>query len=223
MKLKDISPQDRPLERLISLGENSLSNAELLALILKTGTKDNNILNLTNLILSKYPLEKLDNISINELTKIKGIGQIKGAQIKAVFELSKRLNQKLVNNSKKIFSSLDAYNYVKFDFENKYQEVLIVIYLDNSNRIICKKTITIGTSDTTLISPKEILYYALKENAGKIIICHNHLSLECYPSKEDKVSTEQLKRSCKDMDITLSDHLIISEDSFYSFRDNQLI
>ncbi len=221
MRLKDISPDNRPLERLESLGTESLSNAELLAIILKTGTKGNNIIDISNQILSKHSIEKLPHCSITELCLIKGIGRVKASQIKAVFELHKRiLNFK--NNSKKIISLSQIYKLLKPDLENKSQEHLITIFLNN-NELISKKLITIGTSSNTLISQKDILSQALKENANALVIAHNHPSGDCRPSKEDLLATSRLKKSARALDIHLLDHMIFSKDNVYSFRQNNIL
>jgi len=221
MKLKDICIENRPLERLLYKGVDKLSNYELLAIIIKTGTKDQNVLNLSNTILSKFKLNKIDQVTINELLKIKGIGKVKAAQIKAVFELNKRINHFKINESNKIFSAKDAYNYLKNDFLNKNQEHLIAIFLDRNNNILSKKIITIGTNNQTLISNKDICYSAIKENAHAVIIAHNHPSNDCFPSIEDKKSTIDLKKALENLEILLLDHLIITDNNFYSFKKNE--
>jgi DNA repair protein RadC len=219
MKLKDISCDNRPVERLISSGANNLSNSELLSIIIKTGTKGNNVLNLSNIILNKFKINKLDNVSIRELEDIKGIGKIKAAQIKAVFELSKRINNYEIKDLQKIFKARDVYEYLKGDFLNKTQEHLIALYLDRNNNIISKKIVTIGTNNQTLVSNKDIAYYAIREKSDFIIIAHNHPSNDCYPSFEDKVATKNLKKALHVLEIELLDHLIITDNNYYSFKE----
>jgi len=219
MKLKDFSPDNRPLERLLNNGCEKLSNSELLSIIIKTGTKENNVLALSNIILGKFNLNELNNATINELLRIKGIGKVKAAQIKAVFEISKRINYYKTENLHKISRAKDAYEYLKKDFLNKDQEHLIAIYLDKNSKIISKRIITIGTNNQTLVSNRDIAYYAIKERASAIIIAHNHPSNDCYPSFEDKQATRNLKKALKLLEIELLDHLIITDDNYYSFKE----
>ena len=222
MRLKDISPENRPLERLKTHGTNSLSNTELLAIILKTGTRNSNILEISNQILSKYTFQDLENASITELIKIKGIGEVKASQIKAIIELYKRISIKNIKENQKIYSPKTAYEILRHDIENLEKEVLIALFL-KGNEIVSKKIITIGTDNQTLISEKEIIRQAIKENAQGIIIAHNHPSGECYPSREDKIATTRLKDVCKNLDFTLLDHLIITSKEYYSFKENNCL
>lgn len=222
MRLKDIAPENRPLERLSREGEKSLSNSELLAIILKTGTKENNVLDISNQVLSMYTFQDLENISINQLLKIKGIGIVKASQIKAIIELYKRISIKNIKATEKIYSPKTAYEIIRHDIENKEKEYLIALFL-KGNEVISKKIITIGTDNQTLISEKELLREALKENAQAIIIAHNHPSGECYPSREDKLATEKLKNACKLVEINFLDHLIITSEKYYSFKENNLL
>ncbi len=219
MRLKDISPENRPLERLKEYGSKSLSNTELLAIILKTGTKDINILDLSNQVLSRYPFETLENTSIQELLTIKGIGPVKACQIKAIIELYKRISLKNIKENIKVYSPKTAYEILRLDIENKENEFLVALFL-KGNQIISKKIITIGTDNQTLISEKEIIRQAIKENAQGIIIAHNHPSGECYPSREDRIATNRLKDVCKNIDINLLDHLIITKEKYFSFKEN---
>ncbi|MCK9293117.1 MAG: DNA repair protein RadC [archaeon] len=222
MRIKDIPLENRPLERLLEKGPETLSTAELLAIILKNGTKGNNIIDLSNLILSKYPINKLKNCSITELDSIKGIGKVKACQIKAIFEINKRINLKETNNDLKIYSPKQVYDIIKYDLEEKTQEHLIAVYL-KGNKIVSKKLINIGTDDQTLISAKEIVKTGIQENAQAIIIAHNHPSDINQPSHQDKVTTRELEKSLKLLDIKLLDHLIITKDKYFSFKENNLL
>lgn len=229
MKIKEMSQDCRPLERLLSCGPESLSQAELLALIIKTGTKDNNVLDICQEIFSKYPLKEIGNISITELRKIKGIGKVKASQIKAVFEISKRIlsSEKKILKSPtektKIVCPTDVYNLLFNVFFGQTQEKLIAIFLSHRNDVIDYKTITTGTSNQTLISSKDIVLEAMRHGADGIIIAHNHPSGICEPSIDDKQATEMLKKAAKLMDIQLIDHVIISENETFSFREKGLI
>ena len=221
MKLKDISPNNRPIERLVLYGENNLSTAELFAIILKTGTRNKNIIDLSNELLSEFTMSNLANSTITELRSLKGIGVVKAAQIKAIFEIHKRINNFKIEKNK-IFKVEQVYNLIKEDLENKEQENLLTVFLKNNN-FISKKIITIGTSDETLISQKDILRYAIKENANAIIIAHNHPSGNKSPSQQDKQETNKLIKIANQLSISVLDHLIITKDGFFSFKQNNLI
>lgn len=222
MKLKDITPENRPVERLVEHGENVLSNSELLAIILKNGIKGKNVLEISNRILAKYSFKQLESVSLKELTKIKGIGTMKAAQIKAVIELYKRISLKNITVIEKVYTPKTAYELLRYDIENKEKEHLIALFLVG-NQVVSKKIITIGTMDQTLISEKEILKEALRENAQGIIIAHNHPSGECKPSSQDKIATEKLKNACKVIDVVFVDHLIITSETYFSFKENNLL
>jgi DNA repair protein RadC len=223
MKLKDISPENRPLERLLSCGPESLSNAELLALIIKTGTKKENVLNISQKILTKISIKKLSSTTTTELMKIEGIGKVKACQILSIAELSKRINYITNTNNYKIYQPKDVYDYLIYDFDGLSQEKLIALYMNSKNEIISKKIVSIGTDDQTLIPIKEITTYALKEQAKGVIITHNHPSGDPSPSSEDKYATKNLKTSLKLLELQLIDHVIFGKNSFFSFKEKQLI
>ncbi len=229
MKIKEMACENRPLERLLYCGAESLSQAELLALVIKTGTKENNVIDICQEIFSKFSLKDIGNIPITELEKIKGIGKVKACQIKAVFEISKRIlssEKKTLNSPKektKIVSATDVYNLLFDVFFGITQEKLVAIFLSQRNDVIDYKTITTGTSNQTLISSKDIVLEAMRHGADGIIIAHNHPSGICEPSIDDKMATEALKKSAKLMDIRLIDHVIISEKEIFSFREKELL
>jgi len=223
MKLKDISPENRPLERLLTIGANSLSNAELLALIIKTGTKRNNVLNISHKILTNISIKKLSTTTITELTKIEGIGKTKAAQILSIAELSKRINYITNVNNYKIFQPKDVFDYLRYDFDCLSQEKLIVLYINPRNEVISKKIIAIGSDEQTIIPIKEIINYALKENAKGVVVTHNHPSGDPQPSTEDRYATKNLKQSLKLLDLDFVDHVIFGKNSFFSFKEKQLL
>jgi len=229
MKIKEMSIENRPLERLLNFGAESLSQAELLALVIKTGTKENNVLNISQEIFSKFQLRDIGSVSISELQKIKGIGKIKACQIKAVFEISKRIlsqeirTLKSPEERKKIICPTDVYNLLFPVFFGVTQEKLVAVFLTHRNDVIDYKVITTGTSNQTLISSKDIVLEAMRRGADGIIIAHNHPSGICEPSLDDKQATDILKRAAKLMDISLLDHIIISEKETFSFREKGLI
>jgi len=224
MKIKDYTPENRPVERMIEKGSDTLSDAELLAIILKTGTKNKNVLELANQVLSKFPINSIDNLEISELTEINGIGKVKASQIKAIYELHKRLSgrKNILKEDIKVYAPSQIYEYLKEDIGNKLQENLVAIFLKGNN-IISKKIITIGTDSQTLISHKNIISLALRERAQALIIAHNHPSGEAYPSREDISETQKLSRISKELDICFLDHLIVTKEGYFSFKEKGMM
>lgn len=220
MKIKEIPINDRPIERLINNGSNVLSNDELLAILLKTGTKEMSAKELGTLILKKININELKNITFEELINIKGIGNKKAAVIMAAIELSKRMNQKVVNIRDKISDPLNIYNHYKEILKDKKQEHFYAIYLDIKNKIIKDKLLFIGTINYSMVHPREIFKEAYLIGAISIIIVHNHPSGEVLPSKNDIETTKQLDAVGKLMGIPIIDHIIIGENKYYSFCEN---
>jgi len=229
MKIKEMAAENRPVERLLTCGAEGLSNAELIALVLKTGTKERSVLDIAQEFFSKYQLKDIGGVTIPELLKIKGIGKVKACQIKALFEISKRMlcQEKTVLKSpeqiKKIVCPMDVRDFLYPVFFGLTQEKLVAVFLTQRNDIINYKVITTGTSNQTLISSKDIVLEALRNCADGIIIAHNHPSGVCEPSIDDKQATENLKKASRLMDISLLDHVIVSGDEVFSFREKGLI
>ncbi|MGT2749986.1 RadC family protein [Streptococcus orisasini] len=209
-----------PRERLLTYGPESLSNQELLAIILRTGTRKEHVLNLSNNI-----LERLDSIadfrtlSLEELQTIAGISQIKSIEMKAILEFSKRVNQAEYSFKERILSSERLAKVMMAELGDKRQEHLVAIYLDTQNRIIKKKIIFIGSVRRSVAEPREILHYACKSMATSLIVVHNHPSGTTYPSENDLLFTEKIKRSCDDLGIVFLDHIIVGKKEYYSFRE----
>ena len=219
-KIKEIPINDRPIERLINNGSSVLSNDELLAILLKTGTKEMSAKDLGTLILNKVNINELKNITYEQLTNIKGIGDKKAAVIIAAIELSKRMNQKVINIRNEISDPLLLYNHYKEILKDKKQEHFYAIYLDIKNKIIKDKLLFIGTINYSLVHPREIFKEAYLIGAISIIIIHNHPSGEVLPSKNDIETTKQLIAVGKIMGIKIIDHIIIGENKYYSLYEN---
>lgn len=218
MKLKELPTRELPRERLINVGETNLTNEELLSIILRTGTKDMNVKEVSNNILSSINnINDLNNISVIELSKIKGVGIVKAVTLKASIELGKRVSNIEITNMMKLNNSDIVHNTFKSLFIGLKQEKLLAIYLDNKKRLIEFKFISLGTKDQTIFSPRDIIYNAIKCNASGIIIIHNHPSLDITPSKADKIMTNTLVNSCNIVGIPLLDHLITNTKEYYSF------
>ncbi len=218
MKIKDISPENRPRERLQLQGPSSLSNAELLALILKSGTNRENILEICKKLISKYSLDGLAQTTLQELTQEHGIGKAKACQIIALFELYKR-TKNLQKEKVQIKSAQDIANIYLPKLQPLNKEQFVVVYLDARNRIISDETITVGTVSASIIHPREVFHGAIKNLASAIIVIHNHPSGDPTPSKEDLEVTEKLWQTGELLGIKLVDHLIIGK-TYWSWKEN---
>ena len=209
-----------PRERLLDLGAEQLSNQELLAILLRTGTKKRPVLEVSTHILGSLDsLADFRSLSLQELQKIKGIGQVKSIEIKAMIELANRINKAEYSKQERIMSSERLAKKMMMELGDKKQEHLVAIYLDTQNRIIEQKTIFIGTVRRSIAEPREILHYACKNMATSVIIVHNHPSGSPTPSENDLNFTEKIKRSCDTIGIVCLDHIIVGKNDYYSFRE----
>ena len=210
-----------PQERLEKMGEKALSNSELLAIILRTGTKEDNVFHLSQRVFDKFQnLHDFKQASLEELRSITGVGKVKSAQIKAMIELGKRIqiaNQEL---GEKITSSFSLAQSLIAQTKDYKQEHLIVIYLNTQNMVIRRKTVFVGTLNSSIAHPREIFREAVKFSASSIILAHNHPSTDPQPSSNDKSLTKQIQEAGNTMGIPLIDHLIVGNDDYYSFREN---
>ena len=223
--IKDIPLNERPRERLINKGVEYLSNEDLLAILLKTGTKENSVKVLANNILKQLDdINNLKEINLERLVKIKGIGKAKACELLAAIELGKRLNKKIDNlNQIKIYSSNSIYEYYQDKLKDKLQEYFYCVYLDTKNHIIKDKLLFIGTINESLIHPREIFKEAYLLSASGIICIHNHPSGNVNPSNNDIIMTKQLVEVGKILGIKVLDHIIIGKNNYYSFNDNDLV
>ncbi|VGQ25336.1 RadC family protein [Streptococcus pyogenes] len=213
-----------PRERLMRLGAESLSNQELLAILLRTGNKEKHVLELSFYLLSHLDsLADFKKMSLQELQHLAGIGKVKAIEIKAMIELVSRIlaTDKTLTDS--VLTSVQVAEKMMAALGDKKQEHLVVLYLDNQNRIIEEKTIFIGTVRRSLAEPREILYYACKNMATSLIVIHNHPSGNIEPSSNDYCFTEKIKRSCEDLGIICLDHIIVSYKDYYSFREKSTL
>ena len=209
-----------PRERLMDLGAEKLSNQELLAILLRTGTKSKPVLEVSlDILESLTSLADFNHLSLQELQQIKGIGEVKSIEIKAILELSKRISKADYAQQERIMSSEKLARKMMLELGDKKQEHLVALYLDTQNRIIEQKTIFIGSVRRSIAEPREILYHACKNMATSVIIVHNHPSGSAKPSENDLIFTEKIKRSCEDIGIVCLDHLIVGKNAYYSFRE----
>jgi len=218
MRIKDISEENRPRERFQRLGATVLSDAELLALVLQKGTNGENVIDMSNRLISRYGIDKLSDLSLNELQEIKGIGPAKAMQIKALFEFNKRysLSKK---NGKPIKSAKDVFEYASQRLLGADKEHFMILHLDSKNRVIKDETVSIGTLNSSLIHPREIFKSAIKESANAIILVHNHPSGDPAPSEEDEEITKRLFDAGELLNIKLLDHVIVGDEGWWSWRE----
>jgi DNA repair protein RadC len=227
--LNDLPVDERPRERLLKYGVESLSLQELLSLIFGRGVKGESVVNISQKLLMTFgSLDKISEASIEELKKIKGLGLAKACQMKACFEISKRLKleentgknkkeRKIINSPKDIFPLL------KEKIINFYKEYFIVASLDNRNKIISVDMVSVGTLNSSLIHPRETFEVAIKNHAAAIIICHNHPSGELKPSEDDLIITDNLIKAGKILGIDVGDHIVFTKKGYFSFKEKKLI
>lgn len=222
--IKDVPKEDRPRERLLSLGANHLSNQELLAILLGSGTKDESVMTLANRVLMHFEgLKLLKDATFEELTAIKGIGNAKGVLILSALELGKRLSQYRPSERYVIRSPEDGADYIMEELRNLNQEHFVVLFLNTKNQIIHRQTIFIGSLNASIVHPREVFREAVKRSAASIIVAHNHPSGDPTPSQEDIHVTKRLQESGKMIGIELLDHLIIGDHKFVSLKEKGYI
>ena len=222
LSVKDWSPEDRPREKLLSKGVNTLSNAELLAVILRSGTRNETVVELSQQILKSFgnDLNRLGKASANQLiTKFKGIGKAKAIGIIAALELGKRRKAENLNNKKKIICSLDIYSFFHPLLCDLPHEEFWALFLNHSNRIIDKFKISQGGITQTVVDTKIIFKEALTHLTSYVVLCHNHPSGSNMPSPQDNAVTQCIKKGLESLDMRLLDHVILTDGSYYSFAD----
>ena len=218
MKIKDLPQENRPRERFLKHGPETLSDAELFAILLRTGTKGENVIDMSNRLIKEYGLDKLFECSLKELQAIKGIGPSKAMQILTIAEIQKRINQSK-NPIKKISCAKNVFDLFHEKLKDEKQENFYVLLLDTKNKIIKEELITKGILDSAIIHPREIFKPAIKNSASKIILIHNHPSGDSNPSKEDLDITKKLIDVGKQLDIKVLDHVIIGNEKWWSWME----
>ena len=225
IKIKDLPMAERPYEKLELYGEKNLSNAELLAIIIKTGTKNETSLELAQKILKlnqntkEDELNFLNSISIEELMQIKGIGKVKALQIKAISELAKRMTKPSNYKQIQIKKPEDMANIVFGELRNETKEIVKLVMLDNKNQIMKMIDVAVGGNNFANFSITEILGETLKAKAPKIILIHNHPSGNPKPSSKDIDVTANLYKAASTMGIELVDHIVIGNMNYTSIFD----
>lgn len=218
-KIKDLNNSERPREKLIKIGTENISDAELLGIVIGNGGVNKSAINLAYELINKYKsLSGISQLTINELTSNKNIGIAKACSIKASIELGIRVTNFSNSEIKKIEKPQDIYNFIKSKIFGKQKEHLYLISLNTRNIIISCDLISIGTVNETLLSPKEILKQALKCGAVSIILVHNHPSNNTDPSDEDIKLTRLISNVSSQIGISLLDHLVVADSGFTSIK-----
>ena len=222
LSVKDWSPEDRPREKLLSKGINALSNAELLAIILCSGTREETVVELSQRILQSFDndLNRLGKVSVKDLmSNFRGIGKAKAIGIIAALELGKRRKAEEIHNRKKIVSSLDIYNYFYPILCDLPYEEFWALFLNRSNRIIDRLKISQGGTSETIVDGKFIYKEAIAHLASFVVLCHNHPSGNQLPSPQDNNITFRIKKGVELLDMRLLDHIILTDGKYYSYAD----
>jgi len=215
-KIKDLAKVDRPREMLEKYGSEKLSDAQLLAILLRTGTKDCNVIELSKKILKKFPPEKLLQATIKDLNAVHGLGKVKACEIIACLELGKRILKD--KQSALILSPKDVWENCK-DIRDHKKEHFVVFYLDTRNQQIQREIISVGTLNANLVHPREVFELAIKHMCAQIIVAHNHPSGNPEPSDDDLAITKRLQEAGKILGIEVIDHVIVTKTAYQSLKN----
>lgn len=219
-KIRDYPEEERPRERLLSEGPDKLSNQELFAILLRTGTKKESVLELSQKLLKHFEgIRMLKDASVEEITTIPGIGEAKAVQILAALELGRRMNRLTYDDRYVIRSPQDGANYVMEEMRFLSQEHFVCLYLNTKNQVLHKQTVFIGSLNASIVHPREVFKEAFKRSAASVICFHNHPSGDPSPSREDIEVTKRLSECGKILGVELLDHLIIGEQKFVSLKE----
>ncbi|MCI8326754.1 MAG: DNA repair protein RadC [Lachnospiraceae bacterium] len=223
--VKELPKTERPYEKCYGKGAEYLSDAELLAVILRTGTNGIRSIELAQEILDRQEngLLNLYDLSKEELMNIPGIGKVKAVQLKCIAELSKRMSRLSLQEKVILNDAKTVAEYYMEQMRHETKEILMVSLFTNKGRLIAEEVVSVGTINSSIVSPREIFYTAIIHNAAYLILLHNHPSGDPSPSANDHMVTEHVLECGQYMNIQLADHIIIGDNSYYSFRENGLI
>jgi len=218
--IKELPKVERPREKLMQYGPEKLSNSELLAILLRSGTKEENVVELSNKILKRFSANELPNLTFDDLKNYPGLGPAKACEIVACFELGKRL---LKGKKAEIYlKPKDVWDELK-DLRDHKKEHFIIFYLDSRNQEIKREIISVGSLNANLVHPREVFEPAVRNLAAQIILAHNHPSGDPKPSEDDLEITKRLIESGKILGIEVIDHIIVVKDGFLSLKEKKLI
>ncbi len=220
--IKNWAMDDRPREKLVTKGKEALSDSELLAILLQTGSGKKSAVDLAKEILQKND-NKLNNLSkqsLESLMKVKGIGQAKAITIIAAMELGRRREATASWNQKFLSDSANVASYLQNLLKDHHHEVFVVLFLNSRNTVLHHEVVSTGGINFTVVDHRLIFHKAIELKAVKLILCHNHPSGNLNPSAQDELLTDKINKAGKLLDIRIVDHLIVSEEGYYSFADN---
>lgn len=223
--IKNWAVGDRPREKLLSKGKESLSDSELVAILLNSGSGKQSAIDVAKKVLrlGEDNLDQLGKVSIKDLMTIKGIGEAKAVTLVAALELGRRRHGSAILNKKRIHSSRELATYLKVSLKDHPYEVFAVVFLNRSNKIKHFEILSKGGLTHTIVDPRIVFIKALEVQATSIVLCHNHPSGYPRPSRADEEITAKLKNAGKLLDINVIDHLIVSDEGYYSFADEGMI
>ncbi len=223
MRIKEMNEQSRPREKALRFGISALSDTELVALILQSGTRNRSVFDIAQDVLNKTEgLYRMMDLSIIDLMKIPGIHKVKALQLQASMELSRRILQAKAYQTR-IQRPEDLAEWFMMTFGPRKQEHFIAVYLDTKGKILSHRILYIGTLNESCVHPRDIFKEAYLENAQSVILVHNHPSGDVMPSQQDIVCTNQIRNVAKMMGIQLLDHIIVSRNSYYSLKQGQYL
>lgn len=227
MTMKHLPPQMQPYEKCITYGPDFLTDAELIACILRSGTKEYTSValadHLLNLRKGKEGLGGLCSLTFEELTAVPGIGKVKALQIQCIFELAKRMSRQKAAKTLNFSDPESVAEYYMEDFRHKEQEHLLLLLLDNKSNLLGEKVMFTGTVNASIVSPREIYLEAFRYHAVGIILLHNHPSGDPTPSDADRRMTRKIREAGSFLDIPLLDHIVIGDKNYVSFREKGYI
>jgi len=220
--IKHWANDDKPREKMIKHGADTLSAAELLAILINNGTKNKSAIDLARelLQLADNKVSRLAKMSLKEVQKIKGVGPAKAVSIKAALQLGVILEKETFDDTDIMRSSKDIAQYLRKKLQHETRELFVAIYLNRANKVLAMETISAGGVSGTVADPRIILKRAIEEQASSIILSHNHPSGSLRPSEADRQLTEKIKAAARLIDMTVIDHIIVSDQGYYSFADS---
>ncbi len=222
VRVSDLPRGLQPREKLQKAGERALSNTELMAIVLGSGTRAANVVKIADALLRKYGFEALPNLSLEEWRSNRGIGKVRSIQLKAIFEMGRRAHAPRDDERPVLSGPREAFQQLR-DLRRARKEHLVALYLDSQNHLLARETISIGSLNTTRTHPREILQPAIACSALGFILGHNHPSGSLTPSQDDIDFTRAIKRACEIMGISLYDHIIVASGGYVSLKEKGLL
>ena len=223
MKVKEMEVEQRPREKALRYGLESLSDLELVALILQSGNKNRSVFEIASGVLKESEgLSKLMSMHVNTLMQIQGIREVKALQLLASVELSKRVIRSKVYHAS-IMRPEDVIEWLEFEYGSLPQECFIALYLDTKSKLISHRVLFKGTLNESVVHPREVFKEAFLQNANSVLIAHNHPSGDCTPSKADFEVTYKMVHVAMTMGVNLIDHIIVGQNQYYSFKEHKYL